>query len=152
MPLEVQVVSPERILWSGEAERVVTRAAGLMGLAIAPDGAHEIARRSRGTPRVAGRLLRRVRDFADVAGSATVTRAVADEALTRLEIDRLGLDQGQVNLLGIDIPHMDLPVRPGRDIARVIEVAALHTKLKLSGVNPAEDLQRRLLMQMNPRL
>jgi Holliday junction DNA helicase RuvB len=75
-----------------ELERVVTRAAGLMGLAIAPDGAHEIARRSRGTPRVAGRLLRRVRDFADVAGSTTVTRAVADEALTRLEIDRLGLD------------------------------------------------------------
>lgn len=68
------------------------------------------------------------------------------------EIDRLGLDQGHVNLLGLDIPHMDLPVRPGRDIARVIEVAALHTKLKLSGVNPAEDLQRRLMMQMNPRL
>jgi Holliday junction DNA helicase RuvB len=75
-----------------ELERVVTRAAGLMGLAITPDGAHEIARRSRGTPRVAGRLLRRVRDFADVAGAASVTRAVADEALTRLEIDRLGLD------------------------------------------------------------
>jgi len=68
------------------------------------------------------------------------------------EIDRLGIDQAHVNLLGIDIPHMDLPVRPGRDIARVIEVAALHTKLKLSGINPAEDLQRRLLMQMNPRL
>ena len=75
-----------------ELERVVTRAAGLMGLAIQPDGAHEIARRSRGTPRVAGRLLRRVRDFADVAGAASVTRQVADEALTRLEIDRLGLD------------------------------------------------------------
>ncbi|MSU84369.1 MAG: HPr(Ser) kinase/phosphatase [Pedosphaera sp.] len=68
------------------------------------------------------------------------------------EIDRLGLDQGYANYLGIDIPHMDLPVRPGRDIARVIEVAALHTKLKLSGVNPAEDLQRRLILQMNPRL
>ena len=75
-----------------ELERVVTRAAGLLGLAIQPDGAHEIARRARGTPRVAGRLLRRVRDFADVAGSPAVTRAVADEALTRLEIDRLGLD------------------------------------------------------------
>jgi HPr kinase/phosphorylase len=68
------------------------------------------------------------------------------------EIDRLGLDQGYAKFLGIDIPHMDLPVRPGRDIARVIEVAALHTKLKLSGINPAEDLQRRLMMQMNPRL
>jgi Holliday junction DNA helicase RuvB len=75
-----------------ELERVVTRAAGLLGLGIAPDGAHEIARRSRGTPRVAGRLLRRVRDFADVRGAGMVTRAVADEALTRLEIDRLGLD------------------------------------------------------------
>ncbi|MFN9634356.1 MAG: Holliday junction branch migration DNA helicase RuvB [Erythrobacteraceae bacterium] len=75
-----------------ELERVLTRAAGLLGLGIAPDGAHEIARRSRGTPRVAGLLLRRVRDFADVAGNPAVTRAVADEALTRLEIDRLGLD------------------------------------------------------------
>jgi Holliday junction DNA helicase RuvB len=75
-----------------ELERVVTRAAGLLGLAIAPEGAREIARRSRGTPRVAGRLLRRVRDFADVAGAASVTRHVADEALTRLEIDHLGLD------------------------------------------------------------
>jgi holliday junction DNA helicase RuvB len=75
-----------------ELDRVVTRAARLLGLAIDPAGAREIARRSRGTPRVAGRLLRRVRDFADVAGSGTVTREVADEALTRLEIDRLGLD------------------------------------------------------------
>ena len=63
-----------------------------MGLAIEADGAREIARRSRGTPRVAGRLLRRVRDFAHVAGEATVSRALADDALTRLEIDRLGLD------------------------------------------------------------
>ncbi len=75
-----------------ELDRVVTRGAGLLGLAIDPDGAREIARRSRGTPRVAGRLLRRVRDFAHVAGDGTVTRAVADAALTRLEIDRLGLD------------------------------------------------------------
>ena len=52
----------------------------------------EIARRSRGTPRVAGRLLRRVRDFAQVAGDGTVTRAVADDALTRLEVDSIGLD------------------------------------------------------------
>ena len=55
-------------------------------------GAREIARRSRGTPRVAGRLMRRVRDFAHVLGEETVTSKVADEALTRLEIDRLGLD------------------------------------------------------------
>jgi len=75
-----------------ELDQVVTRGARLLGLAIEADGAREIARRSRGTPRVAGRLLRRVRDFAQVAGQQTVTRAIADDALTRLEIDRLGLD------------------------------------------------------------
>ncbi len=75
-----------------ELELVVTRGARLLGLDIDQDGAREIARRSRGTPRVAGRLLRRVRDFAHVAGQGTVTRAIADDALTRLEIDRLGLD------------------------------------------------------------
>ncbi|MGB3754629.1 MAG: Holliday junction branch migration DNA helicase RuvB [Parerythrobacter sp.] len=75
-----------------ELDRVVTRGAGLLDLPIQPDGAREIARRSRGTPRVAGRLMRRVRDFAHVAGDGMVTKAVADDALTRLEIDRLGLD------------------------------------------------------------
>ncbi|QIG53852.1 Holliday junction branch migration DNA helicase RuvB [Altererythrobacter sp. BO-6] len=75
-----------------ELERVVARGARLLGLDIDQDGAREIARRSRGTPRVAGRLLRRVRDFAHVAGQGTVTRTIADDALTRLEIDRLGLD------------------------------------------------------------
>jgi Holliday junction DNA helicase RuvB len=75
-----------------ELDLVVTRGARLLGLAIDAEGAREIARRSRGTPRVAGRLLRRVRDFAQVAGQGTVTRAIADDALTRLEIDRLGLD------------------------------------------------------------
>ncbi|MFU7527511.1 Holliday junction branch migration DNA helicase RuvB [Qipengyuania sp. ASV99] len=75
-----------------ELDLVVTRAARLLGLDIDPEGAREIARRSRGTPRVAGRLLRRVRDFAQVAGQGRVTRAIADGALTRLEIDRLGLD------------------------------------------------------------
>ncbi len=75
-----------------ELDRVVTRGAGLLSMAIQPDGAREIARRSRGTPRVAGRLMRRVRDFAHVAGDGMVTKAVADDALTRLEIDRLGLD------------------------------------------------------------
>lgn len=75
-----------------ELERVVRRAAGLLGLAIAEDGAAEIAKRARGTPRIAGRLLRRVRDFADVAGARTVDRPVADAALNRLEVDALGLD------------------------------------------------------------
>jgi holliday junction DNA helicase RuvB len=75
-----------------ELESVVTRGASLLGIGMDAAGAREIARRARGTPRVAGRLLRRVRDFAHVAGSATVTRAVADDALTRLEVDHLGLD------------------------------------------------------------
>lgn len=75
-----------------ELELVVTRGARLMGMDIDASGAREIARRARGTPRVAGRLLRRVRDFAHVAGQSTVTRAIADNALGRLEIDTLGLD------------------------------------------------------------
>ncbi len=75
-----------------ELEKVVARAAGLLGLALAPDGATEIARRARGTPRIAGRLLRRVRDFAHAAGHAIVDAPAADAALNRLEVDALGLD------------------------------------------------------------
>ena len=75
-----------------ELELVVCRAARLLNLNLAPDGATEIARRARGTPRVAGRLLRRVRDFAHVAGDGVVNAKVADGALTRLEVDALGLD------------------------------------------------------------
>jgi len=75
-----------------ELERVVTRSAGLLGVGLDPGGATEIARRARGTPRVAGRLLRRVRDFAHVAGEPTITRAMADDSLTRLEVDAIGLD------------------------------------------------------------
>lgn len=75
-----------------ELELVVRRAARLLNLAITPDGAMEIARRSRGTPRIAGRLLRRVRDFANVAGVAAVDAKVADASLRRLEVDELGLD------------------------------------------------------------
>jgi len=75
-----------------ELEKVVKRGASLLGIGIDAGGATEIARRARGTPRVAGRLLRRVRDFAHVGGSATITRAIANDALTRLEVDALGLD------------------------------------------------------------
>ncbi|MGC6471551.1 MAG: Holliday junction branch migration DNA helicase RuvB [Parvibaculales bacterium] len=71
---------------------IVSRNAGLMGLALTESGAGEIARRSRGTPRVAGRLLRRVRDFAEVAGAKEVDATVADKALLRLEVDSHGLD------------------------------------------------------------
>src|SRR3954471_10684484 len=75
-----------------ELERVVTRAAGLLDLGIAADGAQEIAKRARGTPRIAGRLLRRVRDFANVLGVDRVDARTADAALNRLEVDPLGLD------------------------------------------------------------
>jgi holliday junction DNA helicase RuvB len=86
IPLRLQFYTIE------ELESVVRRAASLLGLGIAEDGAREIARRSRGTPRIAGRLLRRVRDFADVAGEPIVHAELADRALNRLEVDRLGLD------------------------------------------------------------
>jgi Holliday junction DNA helicase RuvB len=75
-----------------ELEQVVRRAARLLNAPTASEGEHEIARRSRGTPRIAGRLLRRVRDFAHAAGADSIDEQVADRALTRLEIDRLGLD------------------------------------------------------------
>ena len=65
----------------------------MIGLALAEDGANEIAKRSRGTPRIAGRLLRRVRDFAIVEGASVVTRALADGALRLLDVDPIGLDQ-----------------------------------------------------------
>lgn len=76
-----------------ELVRIVQRGAGLLDMPIAEDGAEEIALRSRGTPRIAGRLMRRVRDFAAVKGAEQVTRAIADEALLRLDVDHAGLDQ-----------------------------------------------------------
>ncbi|MBN2905140.1 MAG: Holliday junction branch migration DNA helicase RuvB [Rhodobacteraceae bacterium] len=75
-----------------ELEHIVARGARLMGIAADPEGVREIAQRARGTPRIAGRLLRRVVDFALVEGDGRITRAVADNALTRMEVDALGLD------------------------------------------------------------
>jgi Holliday junction DNA helicase RuvB len=86
IPLRLNFYEPD------ELEAIVRRGAGLLGLDLALDGAAEIARRARGTPRVAGRLLRRVRDFAAVAGGGRVDRMAADAALNRLEVDALGLD------------------------------------------------------------
>jgi Holliday junction DNA helicase RuvB len=85
IPLRLNFYEPD------ELEAIVRRAAALLALDLAADGAAEIARRARGTPRVAGRLLRRVRDFATASGGR-VDRAVADAALNRLEVDALGLD------------------------------------------------------------
>ena len=75
-----------------ELQRIVIRSAGILNVPIMADGAYEIASRSRGTPRIANRLLRRVRDFAQVKADGTITREIADMALLNLEVDRLGLD------------------------------------------------------------
>ena len=75
-----------------ELSKIVTRSASILNVAIDPTGALEIARRSRGTPRIANRMLRRVRDFADVKADGMISRKVANEALRALEIDDLGLD------------------------------------------------------------
>jgi Holliday junction DNA helicase RuvB len=75
-----------------ELQRIVTRSSGLLELPISQDGALEIAKRSRGTPRIANRLLRRVRDYADVRADGNATREVADAALTMLDVDSRGLD------------------------------------------------------------
>jgi Holliday junction DNA helicase RuvB len=93
-PLRDRFGIPVRLQFYTEAEleQVITRGASLLGVAIEPAGAREIARRARGTPRVAGRLLRRVRDFAQVLGEPTISARLAGESLTRLEVDALGLD------------------------------------------------------------
>ena len=66
------------------------------------------------------------------------------------DVDRLGMEQEFVKVLGVDIPHIIIPVRPGRDLARLIEVAAFQTKLKMSGYNAAEELNERLIAHMTP--
>jgi len=76
-----------------ELSTIVTRSAGILGVQIDASGAAEIARRSRGTPRIANRLLRRVRDFAEVDGDGTISLKMADQALRRLEVDKQGFDQ-----------------------------------------------------------
>jgi len=93
-PLRDRFGIPVRLNFYTEAEleQIVNRGARVLGIAITADGANEIARRARGTPRIAGRLLRRLRDFADVAGAAAIDRAVADKALAALEVDSAGLD------------------------------------------------------------
>ncbi len=87
IPIRLNFYSPEELV------SIVERGARLLGIGMAPDGAMEIARRSRGTPRIAGRLLRRVTDFALVEGAGQITRSLADKALLRLDVDARGLDQ-----------------------------------------------------------
>ena len=85
--LRLELYTPE------ELATIVKRSAGILNVEIEPEGAMEIARRSRGTPRIANRMLRRVRDFAQVVADGVITREVADQALLALEVDHLGLDQ-----------------------------------------------------------
>ena len=85
--LRLELYTPE------ELATIVKRSAGILNVEIEPEGAMEIARRSRGTPRIANRMLRRVRDFAQVVVDGVITRQVADQALLALEVDHLGLDQ-----------------------------------------------------------
>ena len=93
-PLRDRFGIPVRLNFYTEAEleEIVNRGARVLGIGVTADGANEIARRARGTPRIAGRLLRRVRDFASVAGATAIDRAVADKALAALEVDAAGLD------------------------------------------------------------
>jgi len=93
-PLRDRFGIPMRLNFYSEAEleEIVNRGVRVLGLSITADGANEIARRARGTPRIAGRLLRRVRDFAHVEGGKSIDRAIADRALGELEVDNAGLD------------------------------------------------------------
>ena len=91
--LKLELYSPE------ELELIIRRSADLLNIGIEPSGAAEIAKRCRGTPRIANRLLKRVRDFAEVTADGVITKSVADDALTRLDIDHLGLDNIDRKLL-----------------------------------------------------
>ena len=84
---------------AGGLQQIVTRSAGILGIDIEPEGALEVAMRSRGTPRIANRILKRVRDFAQVKGGGAITREMADLALSALEIDKLGLDMTDRRML-----------------------------------------------------
>ncbi|MCY1289360.1 Holliday junction ATP-dependent DNA helicase RuvB [compost metagenome] len=86
---------------------IVSRSAGILGLHIEPEGAFEIARRARGTPRIANRLLRRVRDFAEVRGQGQITRVIADKALNLLDVDERGFDHQDRRLLLTMIDKFD---------------------------------------------
>ena len=97
--LRLELYTPE------ELSQIVVRSAGILGVPIEEAGAMEIARRARGTPRIANRLLRRVRDFAQVRAGGVITQGVADRALTALEVDRLGLDSVDRRMLESIITH-----------------------------------------------
>src|SRR5699024_2278988 len=90
-----------------ELTTIVKRSSNLLNVAITDDGAHEIGRRSRGTPRIANRLLRRVRDVAEVKGNGNVTSDIADTALNMLDIDKYGFDEHDRNFLRLIVEKFD---------------------------------------------
>ena len=90
-----------------ELADIIRRSAGILGVSISDDGARELAKRSRGTPRIANRLLRRVRDFAQIKGDGTVTKEMTDLALKMLDIDELGLDNTDRRMLEAIIRFYD---------------------------------------------
>jgi Holliday junction DNA helicase RuvB len=92
---------------SGDLTRIASRSAGILGIDLSGTGAEEIARRSRGTPRIANRLLRRVRDFAQVAGEDSITEQIAATSLERLEVDRFGLDEVDRRMLNAILTRFD---------------------------------------------
>jgi Holliday junction DNA helicase RuvB len=100
-PLRDRFGIPLRLVFytTEELTRIISRMADKLGMNLTKDGATEIARRARGTPRIAGRLTRRIRDFAAVAGTTLIDAAVADAALTRLDVDHLGLDAMDIRYL-----------------------------------------------------
>ncbi|PCD77801.1 Holliday junction branch migration DNA helicase RuvB [Pseudothioclava arenosa] len=106
-PLRDRFGIPTRLQFytEDELDQIVSRGARLLGIPAEPAGTREIARRARGTPRIAGRLLRRVVDFALVEGDGRLTRAIADSALTRLGVDHLGLDGADRRYLGLIAEH-----------------------------------------------
>lgn len=99
------VISRLEMYTTEELSTIIRRSADILGISIEPSGAAEIASRSRGTPRIANRLLRRVRDFAQIESDGVITRAIADHALEKLEIDHLGLDSGDKRMLRTVIEH-----------------------------------------------
>jgi len=106
-PLRDRFGIVQRLQYYGPEDlaRIVTRSAGILSLPVDPDGAMQIARRSRGTPRIANRLLRRVRDYAQVRSDGRVSNQAADEALTMLEVDELGFDGMDRRLLSVLCNH-----------------------------------------------
>lgn len=101
------VISRLEMYTNEELATIVNRSAGILGIKIEPDGAAEIASRSRGTPRIANRLLKRVRDFAQVMSDGIITGELADMALSKLEIDKLGLDASDKRMIKTVIEHYD---------------------------------------------